>query len=125
MLFVLERMFELSGATVVSTDLDDAERMTAFLREHDPDVIVYDIPPPYEQQWDTVRRLREGAGGRNRRFVLTTTDKRALEQQLGRTDALEVTRDISQLAALGQTVRAILGGGANSRRQLPGHQQAG
>lgn len=56
----------------------------AFLREHRPDAVVYDVEPPLKANWNFVRLIRNAAGVRNSRFILLTSDKRGLERTIGR-----------------------------------------
>ena len=32
--------------------------IVSFTEQHDPDVIVYDIPPPYQQSWNILKQFR-------------------------------------------------------------------
>lgn len=57
----------------------------AFLREHRPAAVVYDVEPPLKANWNFVRLIRNAAGVRNPRFILLTSDKRGLERTIGRT----------------------------------------
>src|SRR5262249_62341202 len=57
---------------------------------HPPAVIVYDISPPYEANWTFLRLVRSLESVKGRRFVLTTTNKPALDKLVGETDALEI-----------------------------------
>ncbi len=62
----------------------------AFLTSHDPAVVIYDIAIPYDDNWTfftTLRRLPESI---NRRFVITTVNKRVMEDKVGPTDAIEL-----------------------------------
>jgi DNA-binding response OmpR family regulator len=54
-----------------------------FLREHDPRVIVYDIAPPYDQNWRFLDHLRTATHFRGRQFVLTSTNVERLREVVG------------------------------------------
>lgn len=56
----------------------------AFLREHRPDAVVYDVEPPLKTNWNFVRLIRNATGVRNPRFILLSSDKRGLERTIGR-----------------------------------------
>ena len=62
----------------------------AFLAEHDPVVLIWDIALPYEQNWAYFQQVAQSDAARGRRFVLTTTNKRALETLVGATSAHEL-----------------------------------
>lgn len=61
-----------------------------FVQTHEPEVFVWDISLPYEENWRFVHMLMGHEAIRGRRFVLTTTNKRALESLVGKTEALEI-----------------------------------
>jgi DNA-binding NtrC family response regulator len=66
------------------------EDLAAFFAQHDPDVVIWDIAIPYAENWAFFQRVRHGDGGNRRRFVVTTTNKRALESIVGPTAAIEI-----------------------------------
>jgi DNA-binding LytR/AlgR family response regulator len=61
-----------------------------FLETHNPAVFVWDIGIPYEENWRFVHLMMDGDHMKGRRFVLTTTNKRALDGLVGDTDAIEI-----------------------------------
>jgi CheY-like chemotaxis protein len=63
---------------------------TAFLSAHNPEVVVYDIAVPYEDNWTFFQTLRKLPTAQNRRWIVTTVNKRVLDQRVGRTDAIEI-----------------------------------
>lgn len=82
------------GVSVVPLHIRDVKSgrsdFGAFLTSHDPGVVIYDIAIPYDDNWtffNTLRRLPESI---NRRFVITTVNKRVMEQKVGPTDAVEL-----------------------------------
>ncbi|HZQ36545.1 MAG TPA: response regulator [Dehalococcoidia bacterium] len=103
---LLKLVLEEEGFSVVSghvPELKSGEQdISAFFEEHDPQVIVYDVSLPYQANWQFfqwVQRLGEEQG---RRFVVTTTNKRALDELVGRTSAFELVGkpfDIDQIVA--------------------------
>src|SRR2546422_6615103 len=64
--------------------------LVAFIKVHDPDVIVYDLPRPYENHWNFLRLMRETTSLKDRLWILTTTDKEALEAAVGASDVVEI-----------------------------------
>ena len=64
--------------------------MIKFVGEHDPDVIVYDVAPPYDTNWTFLRLMRNSRVMNGRAFVVTTTNKRALEELIGPNDVVEL-----------------------------------
>ena len=61
--------------------------LAGFLRTHQPRVIVYDIAPPYERNWQFLQHLRQTdlAGYR---FVLTTTNPGRVAPLVGRDERI-------------------------------------
>jgi CheY-like chemotaxis protein len=72
-----------AGMQAVVAHIDDLKRgrldMIQFVEEHKPDVIVYDVAPPYDTNWTFLRLMRNSKVMQGRAFVVTTTNKRALE----------------------------------------------
>src|SRR5436309_13400767 len=64
--------------------------LVAFIKVHDPDVIVYELPRPYENHWNFLRLMKETTSLKDRTWVLTTTDKQALEAAVGASDVVEI-----------------------------------
>ena len=84
---LLKDLLEKAGFVVVSTythDIRDGTvELSAFLRTHQPAVILYDIAPPYERNWHFLQHLR-GSVLAGYRFVLTTTNPSRVEPLVGR-----------------------------------------
>jgi DNA-binding NarL/FixJ family response regulator len=64
--------------------------LVAFIQAHDPDVIVYDLPRPYESQWNFLRLLKETNSLKDRAWVVTTTDKKALVAAVAAASVVEI-----------------------------------
>jgi len=74
-----------------------------YLSKHDPEVVIFDISPPYAENWHFFKTIRDADVMRGRGSVLTTTNKDRLDAVVG-TDshALEVvgeTEDLQQIRA--------------------------
>ena len=104
---ILRESLEDEGFTVVSTHIrdikDGREDLPRFLKQHDPDVIVYDLAPPYCENWRFLGLLRDTFGTRG--LVLTTVNRKALEKNVGRVNAYELEGRRSDLS---RVVRAVL-----------------
>ncbi len=73
-----------------------------FVTRHCPHVIVFDVSFPYAHNWERFCEFREADGIRDIPIVLTTTNKKALEEIVGATTATEIIGkpwDMGQLAA--------------------------
>lgn len=75
-----------------------------------PRVVVYDIAPPYLESWALFQVARKAEAARGCRFVLTTPNRRVLEQLVGPTDAIELTGLSSELREVTRLVRVALDG---------------
>ena len=61
----------------------------AFLEEHDPAVVIYDIALPYDSNWKFLSMIRQLPQAQ-RPFVVTTVNKRALDARVGPTGTIEI-----------------------------------
>ena len=91
---LLSDWFGALGATVHSSKTlelchreDEAQ---ALLETIHPDVIIFDLSIPYAQNWQCLQHLIKMGLFGSVPLVLTTTNKRALDQIVGPTDAFEV-----------------------------------
>ncbi len=95
----LVRMFaELlrgAGYEVVTAMLADARRgevdLVAFLKEHDPRVVVYDVSFPYVMNWTMLEGLRDRGALDGRGILVTTPNRRAMRDLLRVEDVLEIS----------------------------------
>jgi DNA-binding NarL/FixJ family response regulator len=93
---MLREVLQHNGFTaVVTAHVDDIKRgrldFPEFVRKHNPRVFIYDVSIPYVENWRALELLMKTDVMRSRRVVVTTTNKRALDQLLGeRTDAIEI-----------------------------------
>ena len=104
---LLRETLEDEGLNVVTTHIHDIkagrEDLPRFLKKHDPDVIVYDLAPPYAENWRFLGLLRGAFGERG--LVLTTVNRKALRRSVGRVEAHEIEGRRSDLA---RVVRSVL-----------------
>jgi CheY-like chemotaxis protein len=84
--------------------------LAAFLAEHHPAAMIWDIAFPYEQNWAFFQAVQADTASHGCRVVLTTTNKRALEDLVGPTSTRELLGkpyDLDQLlTAVQQAVAA-------------------
>lgn len=81
---MLRTMIETQGMVAVTAHIADLRRGTfdfaAFIAEHDPTVVIYDIPPPYDRNWLFFQHLRGMPSMKGRKFVVTRTNPARVEQ---------------------------------------------
>jgi CheY-like chemotaxis protein len=81
---MLRIAFEHAGFVVVSTftylvrsgDVD----LEAFMKQHQPQAIVYDIAPPYSTNWNLFRHLSQLPALHDRPIIITSTNPARLQQ---------------------------------------------
>jgi len=85
---------EADGFKTASAHLADIQNGTldllAFVHLHKPDLVVYDLPRPYESHWNFLRLLKETESLKDATWVLATTDKKALEAAVGASGVVEI-----------------------------------
>ena len=82
--------------------------LISFVEHHAPSVIVYDISPPYDLNWNFLRLVRSSEPVKDLQFVLTTTNKPALDKLVGETKAIEIIGKPYDLQQVIQAVRSAL-----------------
>src|SRR5262245_12148804 len=79
-----------------------------FVERHVPLLIVYDISPPYDANWNFLRLIRSSEVVRGLPFIITTTNKPALESLVGPTQAIEIIGKPYDLDTVVAAVRSAL-----------------
>jgi CheY-like chemotaxis protein len=106
---MLRLSFEQAGFVVVSAHVDAIKRgetsLTDFVRAHQPQVIVFDLVPPYDRSYRFVVHLRETGVLDGSRFVLTSTNP-TRAQELAATNE-EVYEIVGKPYDLEQITRAV------------------
>ena len=54
-----------------------------YLDQHNPEVVIVDLSPPYDENWAFFTAVRDAAAMKGRGIVLTTTSKRRLDEAIG------------------------------------------
>src|ERR1700687_2606513 len=74
-----------------------------YMDKHNPEVVIFDLSPPYDENWYFFTTMRDANAMKGRGFVLTTTNKDRLDEVLGEdSQALEVVgrpKDFKQIGA--------------------------
>lgn len=90
----LKDVLETEGFAVVTLHIRDIKAgkadFTGFLQTHDPAVVIYDITVPYETSWTFFQTLLKLPEATHRKFVVTTVNKRVMEERIGKTDVIEI-----------------------------------
>jgi DNA-binding response OmpR family regulator len=79
-----------------------------IIRDRNPELILWDIAPPYAENWKFLQTVLPALG--DLPVVMTTTNKDALERVVGPTESLEILSKPFDLDLLLAMVRAKLRG---------------
>lgn len=84
---MLRGVFEVAGFVVVSLFTHQIRErgvdIEAFLSQHKPNVVVYDIAPPYEPNWRLFEHISRTPLMHECRIVLTSTNAARLKELVG------------------------------------------
>jgi len=74
-----------------------------YMDKHNPEVVIFDLSPPYDENWKFFKTMRDAKTMKGRGIVLTTTNKDRLDEVLGEdSHALEVVgkgKDLREIDA--------------------------
>jgi DNA-binding NtrC family response regulator len=87
---MLRNILEKAGFIAVTGHIDDVRRghldLINFVQQHDPNVIVYDLVPPYERSWNYLDLLRDSEPLKGRPFVLTSVNPDRATEVVGQSE---------------------------------------
>ena len=90
----LTEALEADGVKTASAHLADIQSgaldLLAFVHLHKPDLVVYDLPRPYERHWNFLQLLKETKSLKDVTWVLATTDRAALEAAVGASEVVQI-----------------------------------
>jgi len=112
---MLRFALEQAGLIVVSGHVDairrGQQRLTDFVEEHDPSVILYDVVPPYDRSWHFLEHLRETPSMRGRRFLITSTNPQHVREVAAEAEhVLEIVGKPYDLEAIVRSVESATRG---------------
>jgi DNA-binding response OmpR family regulator len=89
-----------------------------YLEQHNPEVVIVDLSPPYDENLAFFTTMRDAAEMQGRGIVLTTTSKRQLDDLLGEDSyAFEVVGAHMDLALILEEIKAATRLARTARRQ--------
>jgi DNA-binding response OmpR family regulator len=104
---MVQKMLEAAGfSCLIGCRFADLRKghidFESYMRLHDPKVVIFDISPPYLENWRFFKTLRDGKMMHGRGLVLTTTNKDRLDEAAGSdSEAVEIVGkpyDLNQIA---------------------------
>jgi len=111
---MVRRMLDASGFnTLIGCHFSDLKKgvidFGRYMRTHRPQVVVFDISPPYKENWAFYKTLRDGKDMRGLGLVLTTTNKDRLDEAVGKDSAaLEIVGKPYDLREIKMAIDAAL-----------------
>jgi DNA-binding response OmpR family regulator len=111
---IVQRTLRSSGFTcLIGCRLADLKKgyidFARYLRRHEPDVVIFDIAPPYVENWIFFKTLREAQAMEGRGLLLTTTNRARLNETVGEeVEALELAGKPGDLAQITAALHAAL-----------------
>jgi DNA-binding NtrC family response regulator len=106
---LVKDVLEKAGFVVVFGHVSDIRRgaldLEAFIRQHRPKVIVYDLVPPYEVTWAFLEHLRGTEVLNGVHFVLTSANPHRLNEIVAHSE--QVYEIVGKPYDLDQIVRAV------------------
>jgi CheY-like chemotaxis protein len=106
---MLRMLLEQAGLVVVTGHISDIKSgqldLLALVQQHDPVVIVYDVEPPYDRNWQFLQHLRQRPPLEGRQFVVTTTHVGHVREIVGRDE--RVYEIVGKPFDLEEIVRAV------------------
>ncbi|MES1255151.1 MAG: hypothetical protein ABUS56_06065, partial [Acidobacteriota bacterium] len=118
-----------TGQSLVWCHLADLKKGTVnideYLAAHNPEVVIFDLSPPYDDNWAYFTKVSTGPAMKGRGLVVTTTNRNRLDEAVGHdSHALEVVgleKDLQEIAAAIQaaTLTAAAARGEASLPQTP------
>jgi CheY-like chemotaxis protein len=110
---MLRLAIERAGIVVVSALTHEIREglvdLESFVKQHQPQVVVYDIAPPYTSNWTLFQHLRNRPPLKDRTFILTSTNAHHVRDLAGSdTKVYEIVGKPFDLDELVQAVREAL-----------------
>jgi DNA-binding NtrC family response regulator len=110
LLKILQAFLAAEGIPAVIEHLPRFKRgevsIAQFLTAYDPRVVVWDIPPPYDANWEYFQYVQQLPEAQGRQFVLTTTNLVLLHETAGpEVTAIEAVGKPFDLEDIRQAIR--------------------
>ena len=111
---MVRRMLDASGFNcLIGCHFADLRKghvdFARYVGEHQPEVVIFDISPPYRKNWQFFTTLRGGKAMEGRGLVVTTTNKERLDETVGQdSDALEIVGKPYDLDQIKDAIHAAL-----------------
>jgi len=103
-----------SGQTLIWCHFADLKKgivsFDKYIAKHNPEIVIFDLSPPYDENWRYFKTMRDNKIMQRRGIVLTTTNKARLDEVLGEdSHALEVVGRTKDLREIDAAIKAQTG----------------
>jgi DNA-binding response OmpR family regulator len=111
---MVRRMLDASGLVcLIGCNVAELKKerpnFASYLRLHDPDVVIFDISPPYVENWAFFQTVHNVKAMEGRGLVLTTPNKQRLDEAAGENSkAFEIVGKPYDLAQIKGAIDAAL-----------------
>jgi DNA-binding response OmpR family regulator len=111
---MVQRMLDASGFNcLVGCHFSDLKKgrvdFARHLSEHEPEVVIFDISPPYKENWHFFKTLRAGRPMEGRGLILITPNKERLDEAVGEdSGAFEIVGNPDDLDQIKLALHAAL-----------------
>ena len=106
---LIRQAFEPAGmvaVTLLTYDIREGKvDLDNFLTHHNPSVIVYDIAPPYDANWNMFLHIRGLPSMQGRKIVITSINPKHVERLAGRD--VKIYEIVGKPLDLGRLARAV------------------
>lgn len=123
---LLRTALEEEGYTTATAHVSEIKRgeqdVIDFFERYDPRVVIYDVSVPYAENWTFFKLVRDTQVAQGRRFIVTTPNKRALEEAIGESPVVELVGKPYDLQTILERVAAAV---RDAARSPAGDQDAG
>ena len=122
---MVQRMLGASGLhCLVGCHFTDLKKgavdFAQYMARHEPDVLIFDISPPYKENWQFFKALCDNEAMEGRGLVLTTTNKVRLDEAVGAdSEAFEIVGKPYDLNQIKVAIQASLKRIAGDKRRSP------